>query len=430
MTSAIEQGIRYAGEVEILFIEVYSHKKEKIDILPQMVEMSIFEDIFSNSIHGSLIVSDSYDLIFNFPFIGEELIKIKLRTPSMGDAGTVEYEGYIYKISDRHQTTERGQVYTIHFTSLETIIDVNKKVSKVFDGNVTDIVRSIVKDDDLLGSQKEFVAEKAGNNLKFVSPYWNPLKTINWLSMRALNRQNNSPTFVFYETLDNKFKFVSLDTLYSQTPKPGINYKYDSFLRETSATGSTKNIEREYNLIRDYYVDEVFDYITRSETGMYASKLINTNIVSKTIKTTSRDYLKDFANTNHLGKYPVASNGLLRRSGAAVFTVNNAEYVYDGQRDMRVEQWMTQRKSLIGQALNIFKMDIVVSGRLDVHAGDCVMAEINQLQPINRGDDKSQIVNGYFSGKFLIGAIHHRFEGNNHTMIMQCFTESLSKELQ
>lgn len=428
--NSVEKGIRYAGEVELLFIEVYSHKKEKIDILPQMVEMSIFEDIFSNTIRGSIIISDSYDLIFNFPFIGEELIKIKMRTPTMGDVGTVEYEGYVYKISDRHHTTERGQVYTLHFTSYETIIDVNKKISKSFDGNVTDIVKSLVTEDQYLGSQKEFVSEKAGNNLKFVSPYWNPLKTINWVAARSLKKENNSPTFVFFETLDNKMKFVSLDSLYSQSPKPGIVYKYDSFLREASSIGSSKNIEREYNIIRDYYMEEVFDYIARSESGMYSSKLINTNLVSKTIKTTTRDYLKNFSDTNHLGKHPVSSNGLIRRASSAIFSVNNAEYVYDGQRDMRVEQWLAQRKSLLGQAFNIFKMDIVVSGRLDIRAGDCVMAEINQLQPINRGDDKSQIVNGYFSGKFLIGAIHHRFDGNNHTMIMQCFTESLSKELK
>ena len=69
--SAIETGIRYAGEVEILAIEVYSHKKEKIDITPQMIEMSIYEDIFANTIHGSVIISDSFDLIANFPFIGQ-----------------------------------------------------------------------------------------------------------------------------------------------------------------------------------------------------------------------------------------------------------------------------------------------------------------------------------------------------------------------
>ena len=117
-------------------------------------------------------------------------------------------------------------------------------------------------------------------------------------------------------------------------------------------------------------------------------------------------------------------------TGAAIYHTSTSEYVYDGQRDFRVSQWMTQRKSLLGQAFNIFKVDMVVAGRLDMRAGDCVNIEINQHQPINRGDSKDQITNQYFSGKFLVGAIHHRFEGNNHSMIMQCFTESLSRELK
>lgn len=428
--SAIETGIRYAGEVEILAIEVYSHKKEKIDITPQMIEMSIYEDIFANTIHGSVIIADSFDLIANFPFIGEELIKLKLRTPTMGSDGTVEYDGYIYKISDRHFNSERGQVYTLHFTSYETIIDVNKKISKSFEGNVTDIVKFIAQDSGFLGSDKQLILERAGNSIQFVSPYWNPLKTINWLSVRALKRDNNSPTFLFFETLDGKFKFVSLDSLYSQTPKSSITYRYDSFLRETSATGSTKNIDREYGIIRDIYVDEVFDYIKRSESGMYASKLINSSIVSKTIKTHINDYLDSFTDTSHLGAHPVSSNKLIRKTGAAIYHTSTSEYVYDGQRDFRVSQWMTQRKSLLGQAFNVFKVDMVVAGRLDMRAGDCVNIEINQHQPINRGDGKDQIINQYFSGKFLVGAIHHRFEGNNHSMIMQCFTESLSRELK
>lgn len=424
------KGIRYAGEVEIISIEIYSFKKEKIDISPQMIEMSIYEDIFSNTVHGTILISDSFDLIHNLPLIGEELINIKLRTPTMGNVGTIDYYGYVYKVSDRQYTSERGQIYLIHFASYETIIDLNKKVSKSFSGNITDLVKTIVKDEKFLGSEKELITEPTANSIKFVAPFWNPLKTINWLSVRALKESNKSPTFLLYETLDNKLKFLSLDTLYNQSPKQGVNYRYDHYLRDKTNDGSVRNIEMEYNMIRDVYVEEVFDYMKRIDSGVYSSRVINANLVSKTIKTNVTDYLVDFPKTSHMSKFPVSSNNLIRRNGAAIFNVSNSEFVYNGQRSFRVEEWFAQRKSLIGQALNVFKIDMVVSGRLDVHAGDCVNIEISQFQPLNRGESKDQSVNNYFKGKFLVGAIHHRFEGNNHTMIMQCFTESLSKELK
>lgn len=424
------EGIRYAGEVEVISIEIYSYKKEKIDISSQMIEMSIYEDIFSNTIHGTILISDSFDLIHNLPLIGEELINIKLRTPTMGNVGTIDYYGYVYKVSDRQYTSERGQIYLIHFASYETIIDLNKKVSKSFSGNITDLVKTIVKDEKFLGSEKELITEPTANSIKFVAPFWNPLKTVNWLSVRALKESNKSPTFLLYETLDNKLKFLSLDTLYNQSPKQGVNYRYDHYLRDKTNDGSVRNIEMEYNMIRDVYVEEVFDYMKRIDSGVYSSRVINANLVSKTIKTNVTDYLVDFPKTSHMANFPASSNNLIRRNGAAIFNVSNSEFVYNGQRSFRVEEWFAQRKSLMGQALNVFKIDMVVSGRLDVHAGDCVNIELSQLQPLNRGESKDQSVNNYFKGKFLVGAIHHRFEGNNHTMIMQCFTESLSKELK
>lgn len=427
---ASDTGIKYAGEVEVVAIEVFSHKREKIDIAPQMIELSIYEDIFTNTVHGTLSISDSFDLIHNFPFIGEELINIKLKTPTMGEVGTVDYFGYVYKISDRHYTTERGQVYLIHFCSFEQIVDMNKKVSKSFKGNISDLVEEIFKSEEFLASNKDLVLERTANSIVFASPFWNPLKTINWLSVRALNKKNDSPTFVFYETLNNKFNFVSLDSMYAQKPKEGIHYRYDNYVRMPTENGSTRNLELDYGVIRDLYVEEVFDYANRSESGMYASRLINTNLLSKTIKTTTHDYLESFSKTNHLGGFPIASPNLIRRRSSAIFSVTNNEFVYDGQRDFKVDQWLTQRKSLMGQAYSVHKADIVVSGRFDLHAGDCVTMELAQKHAVNRGDGREEIVNNYFSGKFLVGAIHHRIEGSTHNMIMQCFTESLSKGLE
>ena len=88
-TTTSDVGIRYSGEIDIVAIEVFSHKRERIDISAQMIELSIYEDIFTNTIHGTIAISDSFDLIHNFPFIGEELINIKLKTPTMGDQGAL-----------------------------------------------------------------------------------------------------------------------------------------------------------------------------------------------------------------------------------------------------------------------------------------------------------------------------------------------------
>lgn len=420
--------ISFAGEVDVQIVELISHKKEKIDIKQLMLELSIYEDIFSNTVSGSILVTDGFDLIHNLPLIGEEIIHIRYVTPTMPESCVVDYYGYVYRVSDKIMTAERSQSYLIHFTSFENIIGVNKKVSKAFDARCDQIVSEVFSSTEFLSSEVKLEVEQCQNNIKFVSPMWNPMKTINWVSERAINK-NGSPTYLFYETLDSKFHFKSLESLYTQIPKEGIKYRFDNYLRDTQTNGSVRNVGMEYSIIRDFHVEESFDYLKRIMSGVYASKLVSTNLISKTIKTTSMDYLQDFGNRKHLQNYPVTSDDLIRRRNASIEFVTNSEYAYDGQRDFRHDEWLNQRKALLGQANFTFKVDMTVSGRSDIHAGDVVEVELAQHAPINRGDSPDAMINNYFRGKFLIGAIHHKISERTHTMVMQCFTDSASKEI-
>lgn len=419
--------LSFAGEVKVISIELASHSGKKFDLMFQYYEMSLYEDIFSNTVYGNIMVADSLDMLANMPIIGEEIIYIQYKTPSMSD--TIKYMGYVHKVSDVADYADKGKTYLLHFTSFETILDSNKKISKFFNGQVSKVVDDIFHSDSMLGSDKKLNVEETSNQIKFSTPFWSPLKTINHFTSMALTK-SKSPTYVFYETLNGEYNFVSLNYLVAPDKKAKLTYRSTRGTTRTVRTdGSVRNMDNEYSLVKSYYIDEMFDYLARLKNGLYSSRLITANTISKTIKVSSIDYLTDFDKTNHLNKYPVLSSSGTKRKNAALNFVVNQEYTYDGQRNLRMDEWLLQRKSLLSGFHDVFRMDIEVNGRTDIHAGDVVYIEIMKSETNNKGETNTDNQNNYYTGRFLIAAINHKFTENKHIMIMQCITDSLGKAL-
>lgn len=422
------KGLSFASQFELKKLSITAASSNKsYELQNQYQELSLYEDIFSNTIYGTILIADSIDLLSNMPIIGEELVEIELLTPTM-TKDIVKYKGYVYKVTDVVDTADKGKTYLIHFTSIETILDANKKISKYFNGQISTIIDNIFHDANLLGSDKKLVVEETANQIKFASPFWSPLKTINHLASMSLTKKSKIPSYVFFETLRGDFNFVSINNLAAHEPK--ITYRKNTgHTRDTRNDGSIRNLDNEYSIIQTYYIDEMFDYLSRLKNGMYASRLITANPISKTIKVTSQDYLNEFPKSNHLNKFPVMSSTAQRKKNASLNFVTNQEYSYDGQRNLRIDEWLLQRRSLLSQIHDVFRVDIEVNGRTDVHAGDTVNIEMMKAETSIKGDSNKQSQNNFYTGKFIVAAVHHRFADNRHTMCMQCVTDSFAKAL-
>ena len=76
------EGLEYAGQVLIEQIELVTNKGVTIKLDDFLVELNIFEDMFKNYMYGTVVLTDSRNLIDNFNIHGEETLIIRLRTPS------------------------------------------------------------------------------------------------------------------------------------------------------------------------------------------------------------------------------------------------------------------------------------------------------------------------------------------------------------
>lgn len=409
--------IRFAGDVSVRKAEIVSQNGVYQDIRPQILNIHVYEDLFSPFISGIVIVKESLDLINLFPLVGEELLNLEIATPSLEKPLVGEF--HIYKLSERELVSDKSVVYTLHFISKESIVDLNKKISKGFGGKVSEIATSILKEPNIgLETFKNILVEPSSNYTKYVSNFWSPIKNINYLCDNAVNR-NGSPSFIFFENREG-FNFISLETLY--TPDVLQTFINDKYSRDTrSGVGSIKNIDEDFKRILEIRIPVAFDYMDRVRSGMTASSIISYDFTKKQYAVKSFDMLANYDNQAHLNEFPLTSNNNIRRGDSLIINATKYYGNYNGFGDVTNISSLQKRISLLKQAEAV-KIEIVVPGRVDYTVGKKVKLDLPRIEPLSQAD--LDIQDKIFSGTYLISAVNHYIDKEKHECHMELIKDS------
>jgi len=410
--------LSFAGDVQIHNVAIITLAGFAATITEQVVSIEIFEDLFSPFISGNIVIRDSQDLTNLFPLVGEEILLLDIRTPTLPNKDAYSGEFYIYKMEDRVKIAERELAYVLHFTSKECIVDVNKKISKAYSGKVSDIVSRILTED--MESQKQFNIEETKNTTKYISNFWSITRNLQYLCDNALNVQS-SPTYVFFE---NKYglNFVSLDSLYSEAPV-FQKFVWDNYSADIKQ-GTMRNVDKDYQRILEIRTPEVFNYIERLKSGMYGSELITYDILTKQYMHVR--YEPEFNETKHLNSYPLWSDNAAYKTRASLMTDHRYYNNFDGYDDVTNSKYLQKRSSLMTQA-EAFRLEIVVFGRTDYSVGQKVYVDIPKSTQIAKEDLEWQ--DKIYSGNYLIAALCHRITRRQHECVMELIKDSYGKDL-
>jgi hypothetical protein len=71
------------------------------------------------------------------------------------------------------------------------------------------------------------------------------------------------------------------------------------------------------------------------------------------------------------------------------------------------------------------KMNMTVPGRTDAEVGRLIYFEYPSLGAKEASDTESSVQDKLYSGYYLITAIHHKVNKNEHTMTMEVIKDSL-----
>lgn len=384
--------ITSAGEIQIDEVTLIANTKgdkgtvlREVDLRRVFAEINLFEDLFSNSLYGNILISDSNNLIEQLSIFGLEGLRIDVRTPGLSDKQRIRKTFGIYAITEQETLhNDRLQVYRLHFCSLELLSDaftkpLNRPLPAADDSvgpTAIDLVpfifntyvvksgaRSIprnllVKDgtvskdgvsDLVLGAAPYDYKEVDGtssyknvykgdgatssNKIKFIAPNWTPLKCINWICNRAVpDEKGKGGTYLFYES-NKAFHFATIDSLIKD--KSNIDtffYEYTPpslQAQDSNSESYTLDAAKQMKRVLKFEFVSAFNVLDQQTKGFFGQEIRSIDPIMKRYREHQYSYDNHFEDFDHTDSYvgkmfPTAPDFLL---GTETTTIDPRRHV-------------------------------------------------------------------------------------------------------
>lgn len=183
-----------------------SSEPDSIGIDTMVVDLNIYESIFNKTLSGNLLIVDANNVIGKLPLTGNERLEFKFFTPSCSSGYDFTIKSgnpmYVYKIQNRTGITPRAQTYLLHFCSKEMMTNELVVVSNAQTQTYTNMVANIVRNEDFLGSVKNFYFEPSKGLHKHVFPRIRPLDAIDTLAVQTRSEKFNGVVTIFMKLVE------------------------------------------------------------------------------------------------------------------------------------------------------------------------------------------------------------------------------------
>lgn len=421
--------LSFAGDFSLEKCVVISSTGVQFDIRNQVLGIQIYEDLYSPFISGTVIFKDSLDFMNALPFVGQESLDLVIYTPGLEKhGGKISAQFYIHKLKDREFDANRSVLYEMCFISREFLSDVNVKLSRAYQGKVSDIVKELLYDKSVgFNAAKKVNIEETKNSIKYVSNYWSPLKNINYLTDHAVNTRG-SPSYLFFENREG-FNFGSIDLLMSDENKVKQEFNYSDFNQIVNPNGSSaRNVNLDFQRITDFHVTDGFNTIERMQNGMIASRLYSHDLTGKQIHVKNFDIYSNFKEKRHLNPYPTVSKHLPSYYTSKKLIVPKSTMQFTGFGDISNVSYIQRRISELSQARD-FKINITVPGRFDYTVGQVIRVKTFQVEPMSKNEPNKDLLDKIFSGKYIIAAINHSLTMKSHECNIELIKDSYNSDL-
>jgi len=437
-----EVPLQTAGAVEIQSLVIISKTLEFLDISDYLVEMNIVEDIYSPTMNGQIVITDSRNLIKELDITGEEYLIVKFKTPTFNSFISKTFR--IYAVTNRRIIRDLStQTYILHFVSKEFIINQVKPLYRTFTGKVSDLVSKIFEsfiqaditysiNDNKLESSKELsklkILSETENNVKFVSPGWTPFKCINWCASKAIPKDGKACNFLFFET-NKEFIFTSVEHLFDVNNNSGDVSIGEYFYSPNQIEGN-QSISKKLFQVEEFDVIKTQDHLSNLDNGYLSSKLLTLDIINKIYEDHNYDIVEKFPQYQHSqGKNskPFFGEECVRNPLTDINFHPTMPGLFNDITDNVNERMFEihgNRKSNLLELHN-FKLNITIPGRTDVQVGRMINFNFPDISPRNSDDKAMLSKDELYSGFYLITSINHKVTIDRHTMVMEITRDSL-----
>ena len=436
----------YAGEYKLRECKIVSSRGVVADLDSKVISFQIYENMFSQSLVASMTIVDNTNMVMKLPIIGQEYIILKIENPGIGEIDFTKNVFSVTNVKVRQDVSNDTQLYDISLVSTESLRNSRTRVSKSYNGSVSDIVTSVLRDESLIDTNKDIYVDNTSGSRRFVAPNIRPFRFIRNLTREATSELfEGSPHYFFYENCKG-FQFRCLDGLYKRTPNGSFVADSES-INNNHSKSPASDIEKDYRRVLKFSISRTNDTLLATMGGMLGSNLIKYNIFHKNYQTYNFNYFDNFRRFGRIDKNPIYNNTSIdvRRNNLGSFPnskihlhptsndgLNDTQF-YDTDigyhhKDNSIEQWLQTSRSKALELNGGMNVQLKVHGYSEIAVGDTINLEL----PITGTDHDNEQIDTIYKGDFLVTQLKHDFDQSErqHRILMSVVKDSIPEEFK
>ena len=449
------KAIEFAGDYIMDEILLVNHEGLKTDIKKMIVEFNIYESIYKNAVTGTIVISDTQNMIVKMPIQGTERLEFKLSTPGTSKlAHTVDateetgHPFHIYKLTNKRQAAEGTMMYVLHFGSREFMRNLRVKVSQAYTGTMDDMVAQIFADKNYLDSRKRLLFEPTRNSDKVVIPNMRPFAAIDMICKKALAKNSKGAGYYFYETTKG-FHFRSWESMCVTQGEHERPFKQQFQYTPVAVpqSESINKIKQDFMSVESYeFLQNFHDVAANQALGAYGHKVITHNIFDKSYREDTYNYHDYFGTTKHaesIGdsadpiKFAVVDTpvdyddkNLSEYEEAKVTLQPTTRFLHDEDSgsfgiDVNADGVTEARRASVAvQVAAGTKVKLQVKGQSYLEPGDVIFFRVKSVDAANKTQGKPD---PQYSGRYIISKIRHRIANEQYKQVIEAVKDGVHK---
>jgi hypothetical protein len=146
-------GLIASSDYKLSTLTIVTSQGDAVDVKPILLSLDIYEDIFSPSMTGQMVLGDGADIINSYQIHGNEFLLLSVDKPTLNQPIVKTFR--IYKVANRKMSDTALQNYTLFFCSEELVLTAQMSISQSYKGmRISDIVNDILKSKLKINSSK------------------------------------------------------------------------------------------------------------------------------------------------------------------------------------------------------------------------------------------------------------------------------------
>ena len=450
------------GSSNILRNKSYSLKKLEItnwntnkayDLRYVFTELNIYSSLNDIMASGDVTISEQGNLISLAPLDGREFIEIEFC--SLDE----QYEPYhrIFFVYAIDNIIEKKDVrtYTIRFTDVFGKVNLDMRLSIKYENKIEDIIKNIKEITENPEMEFEVYKQILNNHdiytknvifpfvtenelsisteykMKFVVPYWHPLKFIKYIVDRSIStdclslQEDKFTDCLFFQNRNGEYILTNYKKMFN-TP---LSTKYSKNISFKKVIGNTENsnngfLECKY-AVQSFGIKKIFNDQIEKQIGFFGFTDFITDFVNAKCEPVSikNDEIQSCISRYGLSlskQYPYET---LKKTENGVFYYDSCGMNMSHKEDEYNKFTLPHLKGyVIRKYLEYAKVIVEMNGVSDIDIGKYVYIDLGH----SVDNSISQYINGT---KWIISKYAHRLLSNGtYSTVVECFTPYINRE--